>query len=180
MMPLEALRQSLPEFARDIRLNLGSLLVLDSDTTLTEPQRWGCAIAAAFAVRNRILLQAIESTAYYKIEPTVIAAARLSATIMGMTNIYYRAVHIAGDADLSGSAAGLRMNSLAEHGIDPAAFELFGLAASAVNGCEVCVKAHITVARKHGVDTQAIQTAIRIAAIIHATACVLDAHPSPS
>jgi alkyl hydroperoxide reductase subunit D len=94
---------------------------------------------------------------------------------MAMTNVYYRAVHMAQDSELSRLPAGLRMNGLTKHGISQADFELFGLAASAVKGCEGCTKAHIEGARKHGATVQTVQAVLRVAAVIHATATVLDA-----
>ncbi|MGO3934279.1 carboxymuconolactone decarboxylase family protein [Rhodopseudomonas pseudopalustris] len=66
------------------------------------------------------------------------------------------------------------MNGLVTHRVAQADFELFGLAASAVRGCEDCIKAHATGAREHGAGVQAIQSAIRIAAVIHAAATTLD------
>ncbi|WP_266076957.1 carboxymuconolactone decarboxylase family protein [Brucella intermedia] len=108
-------------------------------------------------------------------DEATIEAARTAAAIMAMTNVYYRAVHMADEPELSQLPAGLRMNGLTLHGIDQADFELFGLAASVVKGCEGCAKAHVAGARKHGASMQAVQATIRIAAVIQAAATVLDA-----
>jgi len=175
MAPLEELRQSLPDYARDIKLNLGSLLGPNDLPDLSPAQKWGSAIAAAVAGRNPVLLSAIEQEAALAIDNASIEAARFAAAIMAMTNVYYRAVHMARDQELSQLPAGLRMNGLTKHGTAPMDFELFGLAASVVKGCEGCIKAHVEGARKHGAPAQAIQAAIRIAAVIHAAATVLDA-----
>lgn len=177
MSPLEELRQSLPDYARDIKINLGSLLGPDGLPDLSPSQKWGSAIAAALASRNPALLNAVEQDAMFTIDEPTAEAARTAAAIMAMTNVYYRAIHMAGDAELSRLPAGLRMNGLTRHGAPQLDFELFGLAASAVKGCEGCAKAHVQGARKHGASVQAVQAAIRIAAVIHAAATVLDADP---
>ncbi|WP_146604563.1 carboxymuconolactone decarboxylase family protein, partial [Rhodoplanes roseus] len=118
---------------------------------------------------------AVEAEAAGAIDATTAEAARTAAALMAMTNVYYRAVHMAGDADLGKLPAGLRMNAMTKHGIAQADFELFGLAASAVKGCEGCTRAHVEGARKHGVPLPAIQAVLRIAAVVHAAATVLDA-----
>lgn len=174
MSSLEELRQSLPEFARDIKVNLGALLGEEGLPELTPQQKWGTALAAAIASRQPGLSRAVEDSAPAGVDEAVIAAARTAATLMAMTNIYYRAVHMAQDPELSRLSAGLRMNGLAQHGIAQLDFELFGLAASVVTGCEGCTRAHIGSARKHGGSSQMIQAVLRIAAVIHAGATVLD------
>lgn len=177
MSPLEELRQSLPDYARDIKINLGSLLGPDGVPDLSPNQKWGAAIAAALASRNPALLNAVEQDAMFTIDESTAEAARAAAAIMAMTNVYYRAIHMAGDAELSRLPAGLRMNGLTRHGAPQLDIELFGLAASVVKGCEGCTRAHVEGARKHGASFQAVQAAIRIAAVIHAAATVLDADP---
>jgi alkyl hydroperoxide reductase subunit D len=180
MTELETLRQSLPDFAKDIRLNIGTLLVADDSTNLSAGQKWGSAIAAATASRNLRLLRAVEMDAALYVDDTVGAAARLAAALMGMTNVYYRAVHMAADERLSQLPAGLRMNGLIRHGVPQSDFELFGLAASAIKGCEGCIKAHVHGAREHGVSTEGIQTVLKLSAVIHAAAKVLDSLPCVS
>jgi lipoyl-dependent peroxiredoxin subunit D len=177
MPSLDSLRQSLPEYAKDIRLNLGSLLGPEGLAELTPAQKWGCALAAAVAARHRDVTTAIETEAAGKLDDATAEAARTAAALMAMTNVYYRAVHMANDADLSRLPAGLRMNGMVKHGIAQADFELFGLAASVVKGCEGCTRAHVDGARKHGVAMPAIQAVLKLAAVIHAAATVLDACP---
>lgn len=178
--PLESLRQALPDYARDIKLNLGTLLGTDGPAELSKAQKWGSAVAAAIASRNAALTHAVEHDALLLVGEQTVEAARTAAAIMAMTNVYYRAVHMAGDAELPKLPAGLRMNGLTRHGIDQMDFELFGLAASVVKGCEGCTKAHVDGARKHGATAQAIQAVLRIAAVVHATANVLDATTDPT
>lgn len=178
--PLEGIRQALPDYARDIKLNLGTLLGANGASELSPAQKWGSAVAAAIASRNTDLTNAIRQEAHLLTDEASVTAAQTAAAIMAMTNVYYRALHMAGDADLSRLPAGLRMNGLTKHDASPLDFELFGLAASVVKGCEGCTKAHVEGAKKHGATVQAIQAVIRIAAVLHATATVLDAETDPS
>jgi lipoyl-dependent peroxiredoxin subunit D len=66
------------------------------------------------------------------------------------------------------------MNVMAKPGVDKADFELWSLAVSAVNGCGMCIDSHEQVLRQHGVSTEAIQAAVRIASVVHAVAATLD------
>lgn len=174
MRHVTSLAEALPDFARDIRLNLKSLLDEGGMPELSEAQRWGVAVAAAHAARQPRLTQAIEADARIAADAASLAAARSAAAIMAMTNVYYRGVHMAGSPALSALPAGLRMNGLASHQAAQADVELFGLAASAVKGCEACIKAHVTAALKQGCAIRAIQAAIRLAAVVHAAAASLD------
>lgn len=175
MSELENLRQSLPFYAADIKLNLGTALLSEGTSALTNERRWGAAIAAAIACRNPQLVEAVEREAAGRIDAKYIEAARMAAAVMAMTNVYFRAVHMTQDAELSSQPSGLRMNALARHGIAEADFELFTLAASVIKGCEGCTKAHIHGARRHGVSMIEIQAILRLAAILHGAATVLDA-----
>lgn len=180
MSLLEILRQELPDYGKDIRLNLGSLLGPGGLPELTLAQRWGAALAAGIAARQPRLTRALEAEAAAVLDAPTAEAARTAAALMAMTNVYYRAVHMAGDADLAKLPAGLRMNAMTRHGIAQADFELFGLAASAVKGCEGCTRAHVEGARKHGVPLSAVQAVLKIAAVVHAAATLLDACPAPA
>src|SRR2546429_2555491 len=53
-------------------------------------------------------------------------------------------------------------------------FELLALAVSAINGCGTCVASHERQLRQHGLEREAVQSAVRIAATVHAVARVLE------
>ncbi len=93
---------------------------------------------------------------------------------MGMNNIYYRFLHLVEDGEYQTMPARLRMNVIANHGIDKLDFELISLAVSAVNGCGLCVTSHEKKLRSHDVSREAIQSAVRIAATVHAVAVTLE------
>jgi lipoyl-dependent peroxiredoxin subunit D len=173
-MTLDDIRNALPATARDLQLNLGSVLSTQGAPGLDERQIWTVALAAALAARNTQFAREIEALAREKIDPAHIAAAHSAAAIMGMNNIYYRFLHLVEDAEYQSMPARLRMNVLANHGIDSNDYELLSLAVSAVNGCGMCVVAHERKLRKHEISRETIQSAVRIAATIHAVAVVLE------
>jgi lipoyl-dependent peroxiredoxin subunit D len=170
-MSLEALKDVLPYFAKDLKLNLGSLA---SDPTLTEQQRAGTFVACALAARNAATTRAIVSEFAPKLSPEAFTAAKAAASIMGMNNIYYRFTHLASAPDYKALPARLRMNVIAKPGVDKADFELWSLAVSAINGCGVCIDNHEKILREAGLTAEQIQTAVRIAAVVHAVAATLD------
>ncbi len=174
-MSIESLKSALPEYAKDLKLNLSSVV---AEAVLSEPQRWGALVATAIASRSGAVIGAIEAEARTKLSPEALAAAKTAAAIMGMNNVYYRFVHLVGQNDYRTMPARLRMNALAKPGVEKADFELWALAVSAVNGCGMCIESHEKVLREHGVSREAIQAAARIAAVVHAVAVTLEAEDS--
>ena len=171
---MDALRDRIPDYARDLRLNLSSVLTPQGAPGLSETQLWMTALASAIASRNAELARAVESVAAGKLAPAEIEAARSASAIMGMNNVYYRFLHLVEDEEYAKLPAKLRMNVIGSPGIPKADFELISLAVSAVNGCGKCVTAHERVLRQHEVGREAVQSAVRIASVIHAVAGVID------
>jgi alkyl hydroperoxide reductase subunit D len=174
MKSLDDIRDALPDYARDLRLNLGSVLATSGAPGLTERQIWAIACAAAIAARHVPLARDLEALAAAHLVPADLEAARAAAAIMGMNNIYYRFLHLVEDAEYKQLPARLRMNVLANPGIDKLDFELLSLAVSAINGCGTCVASHERQLRQHGLPREAVQSAVRIAATVHAVAGVLE------
>src|SRR5580692_6726839 len=174
MKSLDTIRDSLPDYARDLRLNLGSVLAPTGAPGLTERQIWAVAVAAAIAARHVPLARDLEALAAAHLTPADLNAARAAAAVMGMNNIYYRFLHLVDDAEYQQLPARLRMNVLANPGIDKQDFELLSLAVSAINGCGTCVASHERQLRQHGMTREGVQSAVRIAATIHGVAGVLE------
>ena len=173
-MSLDAIRDQLPDYARDLKLNLGSVLTTQGAPGLSEKQIAAIALSTAIAARNPQLTQAIEAWAKSHLDEAHVNAARAAAAIMGMNNVYYRFLHLVEDSEYQTMPARLRMNVIGNPGIDKLDFELLSLAVSAVNGCGMCIVAHEKQLRKHEVSREAIQSVVRIAATIHAVAGVLE------
>jgi alkyl hydroperoxide reductase subunit D len=168
---MEQLLNAVPDYAKDLKLNLSAVL---KQTELTEQQTWGTAVASAIASRNPEIVKAITAEAAQHITPEAINAAKTAAAIMGMNNIYYRFPHLSGNEKYSTIPARLRMQGIRTHGSDPVDFELWCTAVSAINGCSACVSSHEHVLRDKGVVEETILASIRIASVIHALAAVLD------
>jgi lipoyl-dependent peroxiredoxin subunit D len=171
-MSLQALRDRLPEYAKDIKLNLGALA---AETVLNERQRAGTFIASALGARNAEVAGAIVAEFAPKLDAKELAAAQAAAAVMGMNNVYYRFLHLVENEEYGKLPARLRMNAIASHGIPKADFELWCLAVSAINGCGMCIESHEKVVRKEGMTAEQVQAAVRIAAVVNAAAAVLDA-----
>jgi alkyl hydroperoxide reductase subunit D len=161
--------QQLPDTAKDIRLNLDSVL---SRSSLAPEDALGVALAAAFAAGSQQLLQALKSGT----PPAEAQAALTAAALMGMNNVWYPFIEMAGDEELKTMRPELRMNAYATHGgVSKAKFEAYALAASIVGKCHFCVKSHYELLKKEGWTTQQLRDVGRIAAVINATAQVLAA-----
>ena len=171
---MDTLRERIPDYARDLRLNLSTVLTPQGAPGLNDAQIWMTALASAIASRNAELARVVEAEATAKLQPAEIEAARAAAAIMGMNNVYYRFLHLVEDEEYAKLPAKLRMNVIGNPGIAKADFELISLAVSAVNGCGKCVTAHERVLRQHEVSRESVQSAVRIASVIHAVAGVLD------
>ncbi len=172
-MTLDAIRDSIPDYAKDLKLNLGSVLSLPGAPDLNERQIWSIALATAIAARHVPLARQLEALARMHLSDVEVTGAKAAAAIMGMNNVYYRFLHLVEDADYQSMPARLRMNVMANPGIDKLDFELVSLAVSAVNGCGLCITAHEQKLRQHDVSREAVQSAVRIAATVSAVASVL-------
>ena len=171
-MSLQNLRDRLPDYARDIKLNLG---VLAAEPVLSEKQRAGTFIASALGARNSEVAAAILAEFAPRLDAKELAAAQAAAAVMAMNNVYYRFLHLVENEEYGRLPARLRMNAIASHGIPKADFELWCLAVSAINGCGMCIESHEKMVRKDGMTAEQVQAAVRIAAVVNAAAAVLDA-----
>jgi alkyl hydroperoxide reductase subunit D len=173
-MDLTDLKDLIPEHAKDLKLNIATVLSEEGAPGLAEHQILGVALASAVAARNPTLLREIEALVVSKLDPAQVAAARAAAAIMGMNNVYYRFVHLAGNPDYARQPAKLRMNVIGNPGVAKVDFELYSLAVSAINGCGACVAAHDKVVRGASVTAEGVQSAVRIAAVLHGIAVALE------
>ncbi len=173
-MSIKELKSALPDYAKDIKLNLGSVLTEEGSAGLSQSQIAMIALGSAFATKDRFLIQGITESAETVLSEDEIDAVKSATTIMAMNNIYYRFTHLVSDKSYGTMPAKLRMNVIANPGIEKIDFELISLAVSAIEGCGLCVDSHVAVIAKHGVSKEGIQSSIRIAATLNAVAQALD------
>jgi alkyl hydroperoxide reductase subunit D len=171
-MSVEALKEALPAYAKDLRLNLGSVA---GTSTLPTQQLWGCVLAVAVAAGSPRVLAELAPVAQERLGPQAYQAALSAAAVMAMNNVYYRGVHLIGDEAYAALPARLRMSAIGSPGVDKVDFELWCLAVSAVNGCGRCLESHERELRGKGATRETVQEALRIAAVVTAVGATLDA-----
>jgi alkyl hydroperoxide reductase subunit D len=169
-MSLDTLKDRIPDYAKDLRLNLGSISTISS---LTQQQLWGTVLSSALATGNGELIRHADETASQHLTPEARNAAKSANAIMGMNNIYYRFTHLVANEQYLNMPARLRMNVIGNPGVEKVDFELWSLAVSAVEGCGRCIEAHEQTLVQHGTSREAIQDAVRIAAILKGVAVTL-------
>jgi alkyl hydroperoxide reductase subunit D len=171
MTNIETLRNRLPEAAKDIKLNVQSVF---QTTTLTPTQIWGVAVASAIATRNPEVRNTVLVDAQAQLSHESIQDAKAAAALMAMNNVYYRFRHLIGKESYSTKPARLRMNWIGKPLASKVDFELYCLAVSAINGCEMCMRSHEDVVVKGGLSEDQVHDAVRVAATIQALAVALE------
>ena len=166
---VDQIKEGLPEYAKDTRLNLDAVI---KRSTLPEEEAEACALAAAMATGNGKLVSFIQSSMTNAVERD---AALTASSLMGMNNVWYPYVEMVDDANLAGLPAQLRMNAIATHGgTTKARFEAYSLSASIVGKCHFCVKSHYDNLKKEGYTVEQLRDIGRVAAVITAVAKVLN------
>jgi len=169
MESLQSIKDRIPDYAKDLRLNLDAVL---TRSTLTPSEAAGAALAAALAAKSAPLVDALRHAG--PLDATHAQAALTAAALMGMNNVWYPFVEMAADPELKTIRPELRMNAYATHGgVERKSFELYALAASIVGKCLFCVQSHAKLLRVSGLSTQQLRDVGRIAAVINAIAQVL-------
>lgn len=174
-MGLDALRDALPAWARDIRLNIETIA---RSQVLGEERLWSTMLAAAVAARNPYVVREVEEEAQPHLSREMLEAVYSASSVMAMNTVYYRARHLLAQAGIKAyeeRTPRLRMQALKPGGSIPQAdVELWCLACSAVNGCASCLAGHEQSLSASGVGEEEVHEALRIAAVVNAAAAVLD------
>ncbi|HEU4853490.1 MAG TPA: carboxymuconolactone decarboxylase family protein [Telluria sp.] len=167
---LNSIKEMIPDYAKDIRLNIDGTI---ARSTLEGNDALGVALSAAFAAKNRKFVDAIRESGL--LSPEEVNAAMTASALMGMNNVWYPFVEMAGDADLKSLPAQLRMNAYASHGgVDKRRFEMYALAASIIGKCHFCVQSHSELLKAEGMSVQQLRDIGRIAAVVNAaTLCMV-------
>tara|TARA_B100000575_G_scaffold290953_1_gene295729 strand:- start:2488 stop:3012 length:525 start_codon:yes stop_codon:yes gene_type:complete len=170
-MKFEKIKSLLPDYAKDIKLNLSSL---SNETILEKNTFTGTVLTSSLTTQNKYLTEMIVEEAREILTDKELNAAYTAASLMAMNNIYYRSIHLISNKNYQSMPANLRMNAITSHGIDEIDFELWSLAASAIKGCGMCLDSHESVLVKKEVSSNKIQAALRIASVINAANLSLD------
>lgn len=168
---LNIIKNLIPDYAKDIRLNIDGTI---ARSTLEGNDAVGVALAAAFAAKSKPIIDAIKAAGV--LSPEELNASLTASALMGMNNVWYPYVEMTEDADLKSQPAQLRMNAYATHGgVDKRRFEMYALAASIIGKCHFCIKSHFDLLKKEGMSSQQLRDVGRIAASINAAAQVIAA-----
>ena len=178
-MDIESIKNLIPAYAKDLKLNISSVLTVEGSPGLTKIQILATAYASSIAARNSELRRHFAKLAMAELPPNQLNAAQAAASIMAMNNIYYRATHMLSNTEYLKMQAKLRMNVIANPGVDKVDFEIYSLAVSAINGCGMCLSAHEAVVRKAEITAEGVQSALRIAAVLHGLAVAIEAGSPP-
>ena len=165
-MSLENIKQALPDYAKDLRINLDSVLNPENSGGLTEKQIFGSGLAVALACKNSFLIKNFSQAGENILSEKDIFGIKTAVSLMGMNNVYYRSLHLAEDEDLSKRPAGLRMSMMLKHGIEQKDFEIYSLAVSCLSGCGWCIKSHADKLKKEGLSLSAIQSVLKISSVV--------------
>jgi len=171
MSAIDAIREKLPEAAKDLKLNLQAVL---RPEVLTADQTWGIALASVYFIGNAELRDAIVADATAAgISAEIIDDAKASASIMGMNTVFYRFRHLIHKESYNKIPAKLRMTRMSQPKTDKTTFELMSMACAALAGCGMCLQAHEAVLLQHEITEQGINDVIRIAAVLQGTTVAL-------
>jgi alkyl hydroperoxide reductase subunit D len=171
MEAIDRLRESIPAAAKDLQLNLSSVL---QGGALDDTARWAVAVAAAITTGNARLRDAVLADAAVHANDAAVDDARAAAALMAMNNVFYRFRHLVGKESYGTKPARLRMNRIGQPRTNKATFELVCLAVSAINGCEACVRSHERAVLEGGLTEDHVNDAVRIAAVMRGVAVALE------
>jgi alkyl hydroperoxide reductase subunit D len=177
-MTLKAVTAHIPEWGRDIQLNLDSVFSEEGSPGLSASQIWGVALACSYSVGSELLIDAILHEG--KCDPATVAASKSAATMMAMTNVYFRGIHLMNDPSLANIPARLSMSVTDQPGIANIDYLLMGFGISAIGGCGLCMTSKVAECRKASVSDEAIQSTLRIASVINSANRALRIAESPS
>lgn len=167
-MTIAKIKELLPEYAYDIKHNLATVLSPEGASGLTEREIAAVALASAMSGSSKELKDAIEEFAEKQLSEKEVKGAKTAHAIMSMTNVYYRFLHVTDNVEYKRMPSGLRRSAENKSGIDKKSFEMAALGVSAINNCKACIDFHELSLRRMGVLAEAIQSVIKIAAVIHA------------
>lgn len=171
---LAPVKDVLPEEAKDLKLNLGSVI---ERCSLSSADAIAAALAAAIMSRSVDLVEAFSSVD--DLSEGDKTAAKTAAALMAMNTTWYPFVDLSDDNELATMQAGLRMNAFSTHGgVSEERFEMLCLSAAIIGKCHKCVSSHVAQMRKGGYTTEQIRDVGRIAAVVAGVATVIETIPS--
>lgn len=153
-----------PASFKDARMTLESVLA-------TNALPAGTARAAAYAVAVSLAAKDLAVALREGLTPEQVEQAEVAAAIMGMTNVYYSFMDVAGVAELKTLPAQIRMVSYGQQAArDKVGFEVASLAVSIAGKCKPCIASHVQELQKRAFGAEQLRDIGRIAAAVNALA----------
>ena len=163
-MTIDDLKSEIPEFAKDIKLNLSSLII---NSEYDEELVYGCAYASSLAVGDKKISEVFEDECSSRFGIEFIKAVKTTVTIMTLNNVWYKYRDSMPSTEMKMAPQKMRVNAMANHaGLEKILFESLSLCISAINGCTFCIKAHSDLLLENGKTKDYIFNIGRIASVI--------------
>ena len=163
-MTIDDLKNGVPEFAKDIKLNLSSLII---NSEYEEELVYGCAYASSLAIGNKKISDVFEQECSERFGLEFIKSVKATVVIMTLNNVWYKYRDSMPTTEMKMAPQKMRVNAMANHaGLEKILFESLSLCISAINGCTFCVKAHSDLLLDNGKTKEYIFNIGRIASVI--------------
>ena len=161
---LDSLEDGKSRYVTDLKLNFKNSF---GSEQLTPKEVALLGVALAVNATNRVLHQFFkEHAATEGATEEEVAEAVACASLLSANNVFYRFRHFMNKEKYNEIPARIKMNIMARPVGGKEFFELMSLAVSAVNGCEMCVKAHENSLIEMGSKEERIFEAVRLGAVI--------------
>ena len=168
---LDLLEEGKSRYVADLKINFKNSFESDH---LAKKEVALLGVALAVNATNRVLKQFFRDKAVAEgASEAEVAEAVACASLLSANNVLYRFRHFVNKEKYNETPARIKMNIMARPVGGKEFFELISLAVSAVNGCEMCVKAHENSLIELGSKEERIFEAVRLAAVITSVSKVI-------
>jgi alkyl hydroperoxide reductase subunit D len=161
---LDLLEQGKSRYLLDVKLNFKNSFESEQ---LSKKEIALLGVALAVNATHAVLRSFFTDNARAEgCSPEEIAEAVACASLLSANNVFYRFRHFVNKEKYNEIPARIKMNIMGRPVTGKEFFELISLAVSAVNGCEMCVKAHEASLIELGAKEERIFEAVRLASVI--------------
>mgnify|MGYP001238141314 CR=1 FL=1 len=172
MTTIKDLKNAIPEFAKDIKLNFSSL-IMNSD--YDEELVYGCAYASTLTIGNDEIIKVFHNECEKRFGLKFIESIKSTVIIMTLNNQWYKYRDSMPTAEMKIASQKMRVNIMATGaGLDKTLFESISLCISAINGCSFCVKAHSNLLLDNKMNKEYVLNIGRISSVISAISKALS------
>ena len=168
---LDLLEEGKSRYVADLKLNFKNSF---ESELLSKKEIGLLGVALAVNANNALLKGFFKTNAEAEgATSSEIAEAVGCASLLSANNVFYRFRHFMNKEKYNEIPGRIKMNIMGRPVSGKEFFELMSLAVSAVNGCEMCVKAHENSLIELGSKEERIFEAVRLAAVITSASKVI-------